>query len=107
MKPKVHVLNLNATMLLRQVQPEGLLCDLIFEFFGENDDLVLILHPVDAWNETLEQVRPQVAFAPTVMECQYKHFCKIGCDKLVPVTMILGRLLMLVLEDNAIANTQG
>ena len=107
MKPKVHVLNLKATILLMQVQPEGLFCALIIEFFGENDDLVLILHPVDAWNETLEQVRPQVAFAPTVMECQYKHFCMIGCDKLVPVTMLLGRHLMLVLEDNAMVNKQG
>ena len=107
MKPKVHVLNLNATILLRQVQQEGFLCDLIFEFIGEKDDLFPILHPVDAWNETIEQVRPQVAFAPTVMEYQYKHFCMIGRDKLVPVTMILGRLIMLVLEDNAMVNTQG
>ena len=68
MQPQVHVLDFKTYIFLLHVQREGLFCFSIFEFFVEKDDLFLILHPVDAWNETSEHVRDQVVFATPVME---------------------------------------
>ena len=68
MQPKVHILNFKANIFLLHVQPEGLYCFFIFEFFVEKDDWFLIFNPVDAWNETSEHVRHQDVFASPVME---------------------------------------